>query len=36
MEERVRLLDGKVAVNSNPGGGTEIVVTVPASINADT
>jgi signal transduction histidine kinase len=31
MEERVRLLDGKMVVNSNPGGGTEVVVTVPAT-----
>ena len=30
IEERVRLLNGKLVVNSNPGGGTEIVVQVPA------
>ena len=30
IEERVRLLNGKLVVNSNPGGGTEIVVRVPA------
>ncbi len=30
IEERVRLLNGKLIVNSNPGGGTEIVVQVPA------
>jgi signal transduction histidine kinase len=30
IEERVRLLNGKLIVNSKPGFGTEIVVTVPA------
>src|SRR5271157_625687 len=30
IEERVRLLNGKLSVNSNPGGGTEIVVQIPA------
>jgi PAS domain S-box-containing protein len=30
IEERVRLLNGKLIVNSNPGAGTEIVVQVPA------
>ena len=31
MEERVRLLNGELIVNSKPGGGTEIVVRVPAA-----
>ena len=31
MEERVRLMNGKLTVNSQPGIGTEIIVTVPAA-----
>ena len=31
MEERVRLLNGKLIVNSQPGAGTEIVVMIPAA-----
>jgi signal transduction histidine kinase len=34
IEERVRLLNGKLIVNSKPGFGTEIVVTVPAQRNS--
>ena len=30
MEERVRLLNGKLIVNSAPGEGTEIVMRIPA------
>ena len=32
IEERVRLLNGKLTINSPRGGGSEIVVTVPAQI----
>ncbi len=32
IEERVKLLGGKVIVNSNPGSGTEIEVRVPARV----
>jgi len=31
MEERVRLLNGKLVVSSIPGGGTEIIVRLPAA-----
>jgi len=31
MEERVRLLNGKLVINSQPGIGTEIVVMIPAA-----
>ena len=31
MEERVRLLNGKLIVNSTPGIGTEVVVMIPAA-----
>jgi len=30
IEERVRLLDGKLTINSKPGSGTEILVRLPA------
>ena len=30
IEERVKLLNGKLIVNSQPGSGTEIIVTVPS------
>jgi PAS domain S-box-containing protein len=32
MEERVRLLNGKLIVNSTPGRGTEVVVKIPAVV----
>ena len=31
IEERVRLLEGKLVINSEPGSGTEIVVCLPAA-----
>jgi PAS domain S-box-containing protein len=34
MQERVRLLGGTLAVHSEPGGGTHLVVTVPAEASS--
>ena len=30
MEERVRLVNGKLSANSRPGGGTRVAVRIPA------